>query len=215
MLKPETVKAMREEFEKRFSGMLTLVARGRGIEILLRIADQTRDGLAKVSRSYEAMMASQLKVPSLHPPQSLPRLFSDPIERKRLEAARDIADKLAHGLYRNARKLIDKYSRQYGLRTQVTSDGMAGWRVDAAGHLLEEDGRRVESIVDILQSSDDNLIVEEFDVFIHNNYDKAAREIFDDAWHRIAARQRSLAIDVAKLHMFRGFRRGKRTYAKE
>lgn len=48
-----------------------------------------------------------------------------------------------------------------------------------------------------------------------NNYGEAAKEIIDDAWKRIANRQSALAFDVAKLHMFRGFKRGKRTYAKE
>ena len=59
MLTPENIKAMNEDFAKRLNGMLDLVARGRGIEILIRIADQTRDGLAAVSKSYESMMASK------------------------------------------------------------------------------------------------------------------------------------------------------------
>jgi hypothetical protein len=212
VLSPENVKAMTEDFAKRLQGMLDLVARGRGIEILIRIADQTRDWYSTVSESYETMMAADIKVPNLHPPQSLPRLFSETEERERLEAARDIADKLAHALYRHARKQIDRYKEIYGLKTPLTSDGVDGWRVDAAGHLIEEDGRRIESIVDVIKTSDENLIVEEYDVFVHNNYAAAAREIFDDAWQRIAAGQTSLAIQVARLHMFRGFRRGKRNY---
>jgi hypothetical protein len=215
MLRPENVKAMNEDFARNLDGMLDFVARGCGIEILLRIADQTREGLAAVSESYGSMMKSDLKIPNLHPPKSLPRLSTDPAVRERLEAARDIADKLAHGLYRQARSLIDKYQKKYRLRTKLTSTGVRGWQIDASGYLIEEDGRRIESIVDTITTSDDNLIVKEYEVFVGNNYASAAHEIFDDAWKRIAAGQRSLALDVARLHMFRGFRRGKRHYAPE
>lgn len=215
MLTPEVVNSMNEEFNRRLEGMLELIARGRGIEILIRISDQTREGLQAVNDSYEQMMHSELKIPNLHPPQSLPKLFTEGEERERLEAARDIADKLAHGLYRHAHKLIDDYATRFGIETKLTSEGLPGWRVDADGHLIEEDGRRIESIVDVLISSDNNLLVEEYDVFVHNNYSAAAFEIFDDAWHRISANQLALAVEIAKLHMFRGFRRGKRTYMKK
>ena len=212
MLSPEQLKSMHEKFSQRLAEMLDLVARGRGIEILIRISDQTREGLEAVSDSYNQMMSSELKIPNLHPPQALPRLFTDGAERQRLEAARDIADKLAHGLYRHARKLIDQYHGRYGLEAQLSSQGLPGWRVKADGHLIEEDGRRIESIVDVLTSSDENLLVEEYDVFVHNNYSAAANEIFEDAWRRISESQPALAVEVAKLHMFRGFRRGKRVY---
>jgi hypothetical protein len=214
MLKPEAVKGMKADFAKNLEGMLDLVARGRGIEILLRIADQTREGLTSVSESYESMMKSDLKIPNLHPPKTLPRLFSDRAVRSRLEAARDVGDKLAHGLYRQAHKLIDKYQKNYGLKTKLTANAVSGWRIDAGGHLVDTDGRRIESIVDMLTTSDENLIYEEFEVFVGNNYDRAAREIFDDAWKRITADQGSLALGVARLEMFRDFRRGKRQYAK-
>lgn len=98
MLSPETVRSMHEEFNRRLDGMLELVARGRRIEILIRISDQTREGLEAVSDSYEQLMSSGLKIPNLHPPKALPKLFTEVAERERLEAARDIADKLAHGL---------------------------------------------------------------------------------------------------------------------
>jgi hypothetical protein len=212
MLNQDNVNNMNREFNEKLKGMLELVARGRGIEILIRIVDQTREGLAAVCESYEEMMRSDLKIPNLHPPQSLPKLFTDGADRERLEAAQDIADKLAHGLYYQARELIDKYAVRFGIRTQLASDGLPGWRIDAHGHLLETDGRKIESIVDVLTTSKDNLLIEEYDIFVHNHYSNAASEIFEDAWRRISANQPALAVEVAKLHMFRGFRRGKRTY---
>lgn len=208
-------KKMQVDFSERFQKMLKLVARGRGIEILLRIADQTNEGLANVDESYETMMNSDIRIPNVHPPMVLPKLFSDSEERKRLELSRDISDKLAHGIYRQARKLIDKYRNKYGLQTKLNKKPLPGWRIDAAGHLTEVDGKKILSIVDTLNSSADNLIVEEFDVFTFNNYEEAAYEIFDDAWKRVDAAMGSLAIRNAKLHMFRGFKRGKRTYVGE
>ena len=86
------------------------------------------------------------------------------------------------------------------------------WSVNAHGHLVE-DGRRVESITDLIRSSDENLIIEEYDVFALNKYSDAALEIFDDAWRRIAAVQPNLAVNIEALYLFRAFRRGKREYA--
>ena len=208
------IKGMHEEFQKRFQGMLDLVARGRGIEILIRIVDQTQEGLKK-TKEYGQMMKSELKIPNLHPPQSLPKIFKDTEERKRLELAREIADKLAHALYLQARKLIDKYHEKYLLKTELNSESFPGWSIRAEGHIIEDDGRRVDTVIDSLKSSKDNLIVEEYDVFVHNNYHKASQEIFDDAWIRISTAQKSLAIESFKLHMLRGFRRGERTYIDE
>ena len=85
----------------------------------------------------------------------------------------------------------------------------------AGGHIFEDDGRKIDTIVDTLNSSKDNLIIEEFDVFTHNNYDVAAREIIDEAWKRIHDSQGNLAFRAVKLHMLRRFKRGKRTYIEE
>lgn len=211
-LSVETQEQMRADFDKRLEKMLHLVARGRGIELLIRIVDQTREGLAAVKESYEVMMTSDLRIPNTHPPQALPRLFDDPEERDRIELARKISDKLAHGLYRQARKPIREYRDKYGLRTKLNSDDLPGWRADMAGHLIEEDGRKIESIVDTLASSADNLTIEEFDVFVHNNYEAASLEIIEDAWRRLTAGRRSLATQAVVLHMSRGFKRGVRTY---
>ena len=118
-MNPDDRKKIERDFKKRLRRILELAALGRGIEIIVRIADQTREGLAEVGKSYDAMMQSELRIPNLHPPKSLPRLFNDPTELERLRLARDIADKLAHALYRHARKLIDKFDRAYGLSTQL------------------------------------------------------------------------------------------------
>lgn len=102
-LNPDDRKKIERDFKKRLRRMLELAALGRGIEIIVRIADQTREGLAEVGKSYDAMRQSELRIPNLHPPKSLPRLFNDPTELERLRLARDIADELAHALYRHAR----------------------------------------------------------------------------------------------------------------
>lgn len=205
---------MQTNFDNRLQKMLELVARGRGIEILIRIADQTKKGLKNVTESYEKMMASDIRVKNVHPPKALPSLFTDPKERKKLLLARDISDKLAHGLYREARNLINKYNYSYKLKTELNNNSLPGWRINADGHVIEDE-KKIISIIDTLESSADNLIVEEFDVFIHNNYDNAAIEIVDEAWSRIHSIQGSLASQVSMLHMFRGFKRGKRTYIDE
>jgi hypothetical protein len=202
-----------KEFAERLSAMLDLVAKGRGIELLIRIADQTNEGMQRVVRSYDQMLTSEIGVPSLHPPQALPKLVSNPEERKRIELARDIADKVAHGLFRTARKLIDRYRQVYGLTTEPTDTPLRGWSIDAKGHLIHGDGRRIESVVDMIRSTNKNLIVEEFDVFKHNHYDKAAEEIFADAWRRIFEGERSLAMNAAWLQVFRGMKRGEVTYS--
>jgi hypothetical protein len=193
--------------------MLELVSHGRGIEILLRVADQTRASLEVAGASYESLMASSLKFPNLHPPQTLPKLFANAGDRARVQAARSVADKLAHGLYRHARRLIDEYKAVHALQTKLTAVPVRGLRVEAMGHLIEEDGRRIEKIEDEISSSDDSLIVEEYEVFVANGYAAASKEISDDAWRRIAAVQPALASDVAHLRMFRGLKRGKRIYS--
>ena len=52
-------------------------------------------------------------------------------------------------------------------------------------------------------------------MFVHNNYDEAATEIIDDALNRINKVKGSLAVEIESLIMFRGFKRGKRSYTKE
>lgn len=208
-------KQIHKEFIQKFEKMLDLVAKGRGIEILLRIVHQTAEGQALVTESYSSMMDSILRMNNPHPKQATQALFSDPLELRRIELARDIADKLAHGLYRLARLAIDKYKSEFSLKTILNSLAHDGWKIEAKGFLIEDDGRRIISIKDTILSSDNNLIIEEFDVFILNNYGEAAKEIFNDAWQRIAKKQSSLAVNVAMLHIFRGFKRGKRIYAAE
>ena len=214
MLSQEDHKRMQKEFEMKFQGMLELVARGRGIEILLRIVDQTTEGL-KASEDYNNMMNSGLYMPNLHPSKSLPKIFKTPSDKERLELARDIADKLAHALYYQARKLINKYNTKFQLKTKLTSEPLVGWQMHAKGHIIEDDGRKIDTIIDLIKTSNDNLIVEEYDLFVHNKYDKASREIFDDAWVRIASAKRSLSSQVAKLHILRGVKRGERKYLEE
>lgn len=203
---------MVKDFGEKLSEMLELIAQGRGIEILIRIAEQTKGALSAADESYQAMMNSRLSFPSSHPRSGSEILFSDPEERERVELARDVADKLAHGLCRQARKIIREYEKSYGLKTKLNEDGVIGWQIHASGHLIEEDGRKIESIVDVIRSSDDNVIWEEFQVFVHNKYAEAAKEIFDDAWKRIGSGKGDLAIEVMRLDMFRGFKRGERKY---
>lgn len=204
---------MERNFTRKFNKMLDLVARGRGIEIMIRIAEQTSQGLVQAAE-YDKMMKSDIKIPNLHPPKALPKLFTDKNERRRIEMARDISDKLAHGLYREARKLIDKYGRKYRIKAKLNKEPLPGWQIQAKGHLIEN-GKKIDSIIDTLKSSPDNLIIEEFDVFVHNNYDEAATEIIDDALNRINKVKGSLAVEIESLIMFRGFKRGKRSYTKE
>lgn len=191
--------------------MTDLVAKGRGIEILLRIAAQTKSGLEAVE-TYENMLKSETEVPNAHPPKALASLYDDPDELQRIKLARDISDKLAHGIYRNARKLINSYKEKYGLETELNDIHLLGWQCHAKGHLIDQNGKHIDTIIDTLKTSNENLIVEEFDVFVHNNYHLAAEEIFKDAWKRILVTDKSLSAMSAKLHMLRGFQRGKKTY---
>lgn len=207
-------KQINEEFSQKITLMTDLVGKGRGIEILLRIADQTKSGL-KAVESYTDFINSGLEIPNSHPPKAISNLFKGSADRKHLELARDISDKIAHGIYRSARKLIDRYNDAYGLETQLNQEKLQGWKADMKGHLIEDDGRKIDTIVDTLSSTNKNLILEEFDVFVHNNYHTAAEEIFNDAWSRIAENQKSLSAEAAQLNMFRGFKRGKRTYINE
>ena len=201
-------------FDKKFENMLDLVARGRGIEILLRIANQTTEAL-ELSEDYEEMMKAGLLMPNLHPKQSIPKIFDDVAEKERLELARDIADKLAHALYYHARKLIDKYNSIYGLSTKLNDESLLRWKMDAQRHLIEDDGRKIDKILDVTTTSNDNLIIEEYDLFVHNNYDKASIEIFEYAWSKINDSKKPLSVQMKKLHMFRGLKRGKRIYLNE
>lgn len=81
--------------------------------------------------------------------------------------------------------------------------------------LIDHDGRKVHAIRDVLTSSEDNLIVEEFDVFSGDGYYAAAQQIFSDAKKLLARQQASLAIDAGRLHMFRGLKRGRRVFAED
>ena len=207
-------KQIQKDFNKKLHLMTDLVAKGRGIEILLRIADQTKKGLEAVD-TYEKMLESKIDIPNSYPPQALSDLFQGTNDRKRLELARDISDKLAHGIYRTARKLINRYKEIYGLQTELNDNPLPGWQCHMSGHLIDDNGKRIDTIIDLLKSTNKNLIVEEFDVFVHNNYHIAAEEIFKDAWKRILLGEKSLSSMSAKLHMLRGFKRGKKTYMEE
>lgn len=202
------------DFGEMLRGMLDLVAQGRGIELLLRLADQVREASEVARSSYATLMDSPLKIPNLHPPQTLPRLFPAASDREQVELARDIADKLAHGLYREARIRIDKYSRTYTLRATLQNDPIKGWHIKADGHLIEEDGRYIDRIEDWVSTSPDNLMFEEYEVFVANGYSAAAKEIFRAAWNSIASVQPALANDISHLRRFRSLKRGKRYYSK-
>ena len=218
MDKEETHKqneAAKKLFVTQLNEMLDLIAQGRGIEILLRIRDQTEEELKKLE-TYEKMQASKTEaVKNQVTKQTLPRLFSNPEDLGRIKLAQDIGDKLAHGLIRTARKLIDQYQKTYGLETKLNNDELAGWVAELKGHVTEEDGRQIETIVDTLRSTNKNTILEEFEVFKHNNYDKAAKEIFADAWRRINKEKGSIGLRARHVYMLRGWKRGKVTYREE
>jgi len=207
-------KQIQKDFNKRLTLMVDLVAKGRGIEILLRIADQTKKGLEAVD-TYEQMLESETDIPNSPPPHALSNLFKGTPDRNRLELAREISDKLAHGIYRTARKLINRYKEQYGLQTELNDNPLPGWQIHAKGHLIDDNGKHIDTVIDLLTSTNRNLIVEEFDVFVHNNYHLAAEEIFKDAWERLLIGEKSLSSMSAKLHMLRGFKRGKKTYVED
>ena len=67
---------IQKDFNERLTLMVELVAKGRGIEILLRIADQTKKGLEAVD-TYEKMLESAVDIPNSHPPQALSNLFKN------------------------------------------------------------------------------------------------------------------------------------------
>lgn len=207
--------AAKQIFWERMERLQELIGHGRGIEIQLRIADQTKRELKKLE-TYQEMMSSKLEAAqSRVPKQAIKDLLSDPDDIKRLELSVDIADKLAHGLIRAARKLIDRYKQQYGLKTTLNNDPLPGWFADMKGHIIDEDGRQIDKIEHTLKSTNKNVIVEEFDVFTHNNYDAAAKEIFDDATALIQKHTGSLPLAARSLHMLQGFKRGETTYVEQ
>lgn len=208
--KKEQREKMEKEFRKKFDLMLDLAAKGRGIEILLRIIYQTKKGLERTD-TYQKMQKASPLLNNAHPKC----IINDIIEKEdkeKIELARDIADKLAHALYYQARIRIDKYVHKYSLKNELNSKQYEGFRIDADGHVIESDGRKLKTLVYKMSSSKRNTIYEEFNVFIHNNYHSVAYKIFQDAQIICNNTLNTIATKVVLLDALREMQMGEKTY---
>ena len=119
---------------------------------------------------------------------------------------RQCADGLAHADYRAARLRIDQYRKRFGLSAPLSEDEIG---VMLCRGIVHQDGTAGD-IGYLLTSSDENLILEEYEVFARQGYTVAAEEIVSFAEQQLIEVVPSLNLKYAALVMSRGLKYGKR-----
>lgn len=207
-LPKEFVEAEKKRFEERFKVMGRLAGTGRLVEGALKIADQVERQLDE-AKDLKQLMKDERVIPN-EPRAAREQLFMEGDDRDRVELAVDLANSLAHFEYWHVKRKVDKYNKKFGLKAIVKDEPLKGYEFTFRGHVVEEDGSRIDTITMWYTHDKRNLITEQFDFIEHNGYVEAAEEIMKDAWQRIQKRVPGIATKIATVGWLRAFSRGEK-----
>lgn len=164
-----------EKFEEKFLNMINLMADARSVEIRLRIyfeiikhQNQLRDlDFFKYQRSR--FTVNRKKFHKILKELSLQ-------EFAKYDLIREILDALAHADYLKAREKIKDYVSEFD-KTKTFSEKKYPERI--VDKLLDENNNLVKYAY-LLDTSDQNLIIEEYQVFKHQGYEAYAKELISE-----------------------------------
>jgi len=119
---------------------------------------------------------------------------------------RQCADGLAHADYRAARRRIDQYQERFTLATPLSKNEIG---VMLYKNITHQDGTSGD-IGYLINTSDENLVLEEYQVFQRQGYVAAAEELMLFAEQKLTEVVPRLNLKYAALVMSRGLKYGRR-----
>lgn len=199
------VQALARFFEESWQPMLALMARARAIEFRVRLAAEVQaQATFSDSRTWDEFQKGPRRVVRQKLERHIRALF--PAIAEQMIIIRQCADGLAHADYRAARLRINQYQRQFPLSLKVS-------RADVGIMLYKNISHPDGSVGDIgylLNTSDENLILEEYEVFAKQGYVAAAEEMLTLAEQQLLDIAPRLNLKYAALVMKRGLKYGRR-----
>ena len=203
------IDTLRKTFEDSWEPMIELMGRARQVEFKIRLtAEILTNGEIIFAKSFDEFMKGPRKSQRKKMEKHIRDIFGS--EREQLILIRQCSDNLAHADYISARTRIKQYQKQFGLNSELNESncGIVSFR-----NVLEPDGPNGIDSADIayvIGSSEENLILEEFQVFQHQGYKKAAEEMIEFAEKSIDNLVPNFQVRYASLVMSRGLKYGKR-----
>jgi hypothetical protein len=199
------VQALAQFFDAAWSPMLALMGRARSVEFRIRLAAEVHGQAAFAqSRSWEEFQKGSRQVVRQKLDKHIRQLF--PMAAYQMILVRQCADALAHADYRSARQRIDQYRNTFPLSATLHQEDVGLMFYENIQH---QDGT-VGNIGYLINSSDDNLILEEYAVFSRQGYIAAAEELLGFAEQQLAIVSPRLNLKYAALVMSRGLKYGRR-----
>jgi hypothetical protein len=199
------IQALAQFFDESWQPMLALMGRARAIEFRIRLAAEVHAQASFAnSRTWEDFQKGARQVVRRKLERHVREIFSAVADQMIL--VRQCADGLAHADYRAARHRIDQYRARFGLSTALSEQDIG---VMLYRNIAHQDGT-VSDIGYLLNTSDDNLILEEYEVFARQGYVTAAEELMAFAEQQLAGVVPRLNLKYAALVMSRGLKYGKR-----
>ena len=164
----------RANFEEQFETMVSLMTAARRIELRLRIYYELLELKDEMSgKPFDQYVQSNFKVDRRKFDRILKSISPDD-RHQEFESIRLLADELAHGNYRGARRRIDAFVDEFGIEAALNSVAYGERAIES---IRNEKGEAV-SYYRLIESGDKNTTVEEFLVFRHNGYVEACEELF-------------------------------------
>ena len=199
------VEALAKFFDESWQPMLALMARARAIEFRIRLAAEVHaQATFANSRTWEEFQKGARQVVRRKLEKHVRELF--PTVADRMILVRQCADGLAHADYRATRLRIDQYRLKFGLSAALSTIDIG---IMLYRNVAHQDGT-VSDIGYLLNSSDDNLILEEYEVFSRQGYVAAAEELLSFAEQQLSSLAPRLNLKYAALVMSRGLKYGRR-----
>lgn len=195
-------------FDESWQPMLGLMARARAIEFRIRLAAEVHSQASfSNSRTWDEFQKGPRAVVRQKLERHIRALF--PSISDQMILIRQCADALAHADYRAARIRIDQYKKRFDLTAKLTASdvGLMLYR-----NVRHQDGS-VCDLAYFVNSSEDNLILEEYEVFEKQGYVGAAEELMGTAEAQLATISPRLNLKYAALVMSRGLKYGRRSDA--
>lgn len=199
------VEALAKFFDESWQPMLALMGRARAIEFRIRLAAEVHaQATFAKSRTWEDFQKGARQVVRRKLEKHVREVF--PTVADQMILVRQCADGLAHADYRAARRRIDQYRVRFGLSASLSEEEIG---VMLYKNIAHQDGT-FGDIGYLLGTSDDNLILEEYQVFSRQGYVIAAEELMLFAELQLAKVAPRLNLEYAALVMSRGLRYGRR-----
>lgn len=199
------VQALAQFFAESWEPMLALMGRARAIEFRIRLAAEVHaQATFSQSRTWAEFQKGARQVVRRKLERHVQEIFSTVANQ--MIIVRQCADGLAHADYRAARRRIDQYRERFSLSAPLTKDDIG---VMLYRNVTHQDGTSGD-IGYLINTSDENLILEEYQVFQRQGYVAAAEELLSFAEQKLGEVVPRLNLKYAALVLSRGLKYGKR-----